>query len=202
MFAVVLALIQVPTFTNVCIRVRLIVCVFLNTAPLVCCTDASIKICVNSNMDNNTTTSANVCTHIFTLNFSVGNSICIRLLNFLLILMLAPISVFISVYRTILVRVSSSISSTCSISMKCHIHPYQNSSSFYVIDANIKTAVRISIYSSTSTPSTSMDIRITIFVLIFVLSVRIKQVILFLWINVFNCSDDVNRKACVAICTY
>ena len=67
---------------------------------------------------------------------SVGNSICIKLVHVLAILMLAPISVFISVYRTILVRVSSGISSTCSISMKFH-HPYQNSSSVYVIDANI-----------------------------------------------------------------
>ena len=58
--------------------------VFLNTAPLVYGIDASIKICVNSNMDNNTTTttSANVCTHIFILSISVGNSICIRLVHF------------------------------------------------------------------------------------------------------------------------
>ena len=118
--------------------------------------------------------------------------------------MLAPISVFISVYRTILVRVSSSISSACSVSMKFH-HPYQNSSSFYVIDANIKTAVSISMYNSTSTPGTSTDIRdirINIFVLIFVLSVRIKQVIVFIWINVFNCIGDVNIKACVAVSTF
>ena len=67
MFTVVLALIQIPTFTNVCIRVRLNVCVLLNTAPLVYGIDASVKICVNSNMDNKTTTSANVCTHIFML---------------------------------------------------------------------------------------------------------------------------------------
>ena len=67
MFTVVLALIQIPTFTNVCIRVRLRVCVLLDTAPFVYGTDASIKICVNSNMDNNTTTSASVCTHIFML---------------------------------------------------------------------------------------------------------------------------------------
>ena len=108
---------------------------------------------------------------------SVGNSICIRLVHFWAILMLAPISVFISVYGTILVRVSSSISSTCSISLKFH-HPYQNSSSFYVIDANIKTAISISTYNSTSTPSTSTDIRISMLVLIFVLLLRIKQVIL------------------------
>ena len=57
-------------------------------------------------------------------------------------------------------------------------------------------------YGSTSTPSTSTDIRINIFVLIFVLSVRIKQVILFVWMNVFNCSNDVNIKACVAISTF
>ena len=48
-------------------RVRLNVCVFLNTAPLVYGIDASVKICVKSNMDNNTTTRANVCTHIFIL---------------------------------------------------------------------------------------------------------------------------------------
>ena len=66
-FTVVLALIPIPTFTNVCIRVRLYVCVFLNTAPLVYGIDASVKICVNSSMDNNTTTSANVCAHIFIL---------------------------------------------------------------------------------------------------------------------------------------
>ena len=84
-------------------------------------------------------------------------------------MMLAPISVFISVYRTILVRVSSSISSTSRMSTKFH-HPYHNSSSFCVIDANIKTAISISIYDSTSAPGTSTDIRISIFVLIFVLS--------------------------------
>ena len=39
-------------------------------------------------------------------------------------------------------------------------------------------------------------------ILIIVLSVRIKQVILFVWINVFNCDNDVNRKACVAISTF
>ena len=65
MFTVVLASIQIPTFTNVCIRVHLNVCVFLNTAPLVYGIDARVKICVNSNMDNNTTTHVNVCTHIF-----------------------------------------------------------------------------------------------------------------------------------------
>ena len=67
MFTVVLALTQIPTFTNVCIRVRLNVCVFLNTAPLVSGIDASVQICVNCNMANSTTTSANVCTHIFIL---------------------------------------------------------------------------------------------------------------------------------------
>ena len=134
------------------------------------------------------------------ISISVGNSICIRLVHFLILLMLASISVLISVYGTILVRVSSSVSSTCSISMKFHIHPLQNSSSFYVIDANIKTAISISMYNSTSTPSTSTDIRINIFVSIFVLSVRIKHVILFVWINVFNfCNNAVNVKACVAI---
>ena len=81
MFTVVLALIQIPPFTNVCIRVHLIVCVFLNTAPLVYGIDAGIKICVNSNMDNNTTTSANVCTHVFILSISVGNSFCISLVH-------------------------------------------------------------------------------------------------------------------------
>ena len=46
-------------------RVSLNVCVFLNTAPPVYGTDASVKTCVKSSMDNNTiTTSANVCTHI------------------------------------------------------------------------------------------------------------------------------------------
>ena len=70
MFTVVLALIQIPTFPNVCIRVRLNVCVFLNTAPRVYGIDASINICINSNMDNNTTTGANVCTHIFILNLA------------------------------------------------------------------------------------------------------------------------------------
>ena len=40
---------------------------FLNTVPLVCGIDASIKICISSNMDNNTTTSANICSHIFIL---------------------------------------------------------------------------------------------------------------------------------------
>ena len=79
-----------PTFIIVCIRVRLIAGVFLNTAPLVYGVDASIKICVNSNMDNNTTTSANACTQIFIFSISVGNSICIRLVHFLVILMLAP----------------------------------------------------------------------------------------------------------------
>ena len=135
------------------------------------------------------------------IGISVGNSICIRLIDSLVILMLAPKSVFISVYRKILVRVSSNISSTCSISMKFH-HPYQNSSSLYVIDANIKTPISISMYNSTSTLSTSTDIRINIFVLIFVLSVHIYQVILFVWINVFNCNNDVNIKACVAISTF
>ena len=53
-----------------------------------------------------------------------------------------------------------------------------------------------------SKPSTSTDIRISIFVLIFVLSVRIKQVILFVWINVLNCNNDVNIKACVATSTF
>ena len=68
MFTVVLALIQIPAFTKVCIRVRLNVCVFLNTVPPVYGTDASVKICVDSSMDNNNITiSANVCTHIFML---------------------------------------------------------------------------------------------------------------------------------------
>ena len=57
-------------------------------------------------------------------------------------------------------------------------------------------------YNSTSTPSTSTDIRIKIFVLIFVFSVRTKQVILFVWMNVFNCNNDVNMTACVAIHTF
>ena len=131
------------------------------------------------------------------IGISVGNSICIRLVRFLAILMLAPISVFISVYRTILVRSSSSIS----ISLKFH-HPYQNSPSFYVIDAYIKTGISISMYNSPSAPSTSTDIGINVFVLIFVLSVRIQQVILFVWIHVFNCNNDVNIKACVAISTF
>ena len=46
---------------------RLRVCVLLNAVALVDGIDASSKICVNSNMDNNTTTSAYVCTHIFIL---------------------------------------------------------------------------------------------------------------------------------------
>ena len=54
-------------------------------------------------------------------------------------------------------------------------------------------------YDSTSTLCTSTDIRINILVLIFVFSVRIKPVILFVWINVFNCNNDVNLQACVAI---
>ena len=69
-FTVVSACIQISTFTNVCIRVRLNVCVFLNTGPLICGIDASVKICVHSNMDNNSTTTSanlNVCTHIFIL---------------------------------------------------------------------------------------------------------------------------------------
>ena len=41
-----------------------------------------------------------------------------------------------------------------------------------------------------------------VFVSIFVLSVRIKQVILFVWISVFSCKNDVNIKACVAISTF
>ena len=86
--------------------------------------------------------------------------------------------------------------------MKFHIHPYQNSSSFYVIDATIKTASSTSTYNSTSTPSTSTDIRNNIFVLVFVLSVRTEQVILFVWINVCNCNNAVNIKACVAISTF
>ena len=57
-------------------------------------------------------------------------------------------------------------------------------------------------YNSTSTPSTSTDIRIIIFVLIFVLSVRKKQVILFVWMNVFNCNNDVSRTGSVAISTF
>ena len=44
---------------------RLNVCVFSNTIPLVYAIDASVKVTVNGNVDNNTTTSANVCTHIF-----------------------------------------------------------------------------------------------------------------------------------------
>ena len=55
---------------------------------------------------------------------------------------------------------------------------------------------------STSTPSTSTDICINMFVVIFVLSIRIKQVILFVWMNVFNCNNDVNVTACVAISTF
>ena len=57
-------------------------------------------------------------------------------------------------------------------------------------------------YHSTSTPDTSTDIRSNIFLLVFVLSVRIKQVILFVWMNVFNCNNDVNITACVAISTF
>ena len=64
-----------------------------------------------------------------------------------------------------------------------------------------ETAISISMYNSTSTPSTSTDIRINIFVLIFVLSVRIEQVIRFVWMNVFNCNNGVNVTACVAIST-
>ena len=135
------------------------------------------------------------------IGISVGSSICIRLVHLLAILMLALISVFISVYRTILARLSGNISSTCSISMKFR-HPHQNSSSFYVIDGSIKTAISISMYNRISTLSTRTDIRINIFVLIFALSVRIKQVILFVWINVLNCDNDVNAKACVAISTF
>ena len=67
MFTVVLAFIQIPTFTHVCIRARRNVCVFLDRVPLAYGIDASVKICVNSNMDDNTTTSAHVCTHIFIL---------------------------------------------------------------------------------------------------------------------------------------
>ena len=67
MFTMVLALTQIPTFTNVCIRALLNVCVCLNTVPLAYGIDASVKLCVNSNMDNNTTSSANVCTHILIL---------------------------------------------------------------------------------------------------------------------------------------
>ena len=48
---------------------------------------------------------------------------------------------------------------------------------------------------------TSTEIRINIFVLIFVLSLRIKQVVLFVWMNVFNCNNDVDRTASVAIST-
>ena len=84
------------------------------------------------------------------IGISVGNSICNRLVHSLAILVLALVSVFIPVYRTILVRISSNIRSTCSISKKFH-HPYQHSSSFYVIGANIKTAISISMYNSTST---------------------------------------------------
>ena len=57
-------------------------------------------------------------------------------------------------------------------------------------------------YDSTSTLSTSTEIRMNLFVLIFVLSVRIKQVILFVWMNVLNCKNDVNVTACVAISTF
>ena len=57
-------------------------------------------------------------------------------------------------------------------------------------------------YNSTSAPSTSTGLRINIIALIFVLSVRIKQVILFVWMNVFNCNSDVNITACVAISTF
>ena len=64
-FTVVLALLLTPIFTKKCIHVRLRVCV-LNTVPLVRVIDASIKICMYSNMD--TTTSANMCTHILILS--------------------------------------------------------------------------------------------------------------------------------------
>ena len=57
----------IPIVTNICIRVRLSVYVVLNTVPLVCGNHASIKTRNNSNMDNNTTTSANICTHILIL---------------------------------------------------------------------------------------------------------------------------------------
>ena len=67
MFTVVLALIQIPTFTNVCIRVRLNVCVFLIQLLLFMVLMLALRFCVNSSMDNNTTTSANVGTHIFVL---------------------------------------------------------------------------------------------------------------------------------------
>ena len=57
-------------------------------------------------------------------------------------------------------------------------------------------------YNSTSTPITSTDIRINIFVLMFALSVCIQQVILFVWMNVFNFYNDVNVTACVGISTF
>ena len=66
-FTVVVAVISIPIFTNTCFRARLSVCLSLNTVPLVCGIDASIKFCDNNNMDNNVTTSANICTDIFIL---------------------------------------------------------------------------------------------------------------------------------------
>ena len=57
-FTVVLALVLIPKFINIGVRVRLSLSVFLNTVPLVCGIYASIKIGINRNMDNNTTTSA------------------------------------------------------------------------------------------------------------------------------------------------
>ena len=63
--------ISINTNTNIhqhfysCASIR--VGVFLNTVALVCGIDASIKTCINSNMDNKTTSSANICTHIFML---------------------------------------------------------------------------------------------------------------------------------------
>ena len=92
MFTVVLALTQIPTFTHVCIRVRLNNCVFSNTAPLVYGIDASVKICVSNNIDNNTTTSAYIYISALVLvtlifirllhffgNIDVGTNICIHI---------------------------------------------------------------------------------------------------------------------------
>ena len=88
-----ISIVIIPIFTNICIHVRLGVCVLLNTVPLVCGIDAGIKVCINSYMDNDTSTSANICTHIFVLilvlelmpvtlfigNIDVGTNICIRI---------------------------------------------------------------------------------------------------------------------------
>ena len=63
-FTIVFAFV-LSIFTNNCIRVRFSVCVLLITILLVCGIDANIKICINSNMDHNTTTSPNIYTNIF-----------------------------------------------------------------------------------------------------------------------------------------